>query len=248
MKIQTVSSFVFLLFSVFLFSFISTLSFAQRNTNPYKKNKERTIIIDESNVYDGSKDKKRKTLCLKDTISKGDFLEFVNSIKTIKNPSLIDEKSDCRLYSRLFMDTYKKHLTITNGINETIVLAPTDNNKLYLVGKLDNMPKGIHALLFYSFEGTSIQFTKIITFDDAGTPIATKNVQYYIKGSQDGLAQEGKTSCQINSDQTISCINYTEKEGTMTPKSEKIHQIQTDGSILEIGFLELENYLVDNQE
>ncbi len=244
MKTLTTSS---LLLSVSIFFLISTISFAQRNVNPYKNNKEKTIIIDESNVYDNSKDEKRQKLSLKDSISKGNFSEFVSTIKTIKNPSLIDEKSDLRLYSRLFMDTYNKHLNITNGINETIVLAPKDNNKLYLVGKLDNMPNGITALLFYAFEGTSIQFTKLITFDETGTPIAEQNIQYYIKGSEDGFAQEGKTTCQLNSDQTISCVNYQESEQGMTPQSEKIYQIQEDGSIKEIGMIEIENSLVSNE-
>jgi hypothetical protein len=233
-----------LLFSVFIFLLTSNFSFAQRNINPYKNNKEKTIIIDESNVYDHNKDEKRQKLSLKDSISKGDFSKFISTVKMIENPSLIDEKSDLKLYSRLFMDTYEKYFNITNGIKETILLAPKDNNKLYLVGKLDNMPNGITALLFYSFEGTSIQFTKVITFDETGTPIATKNIQYYIKGSEDGLAQEGKTTCQLNSDQTISCINYQENEQGMIPKSEKIYQIQENGSIKEIGMIEMENQIV----
>lgn len=244
MKIITVSS---LLLSVFLFSITSIVSFAQRNVNPYKNNPEKIIIIDESNVYDSNKDEKRKKLSLKDSISKGNFSEFVKTAKTIQNAFFIDENSDCRLYARLFMDTYNKHLNITNGIKETIVLAPQDNNRLYLVGKLDSMPNGITALLFYAFEGTSIQFTKLITFDVAGIPIATQNIQYYIKGSEDGFAQEGKATCQINSDKTISCIDYQEKEQVLTPKSEKIYQVQEDGSITEIGFVDLENYLVSNK-
>ncbi len=247
MKSLTTSS---LLLSVFIFLLTSNFSFAQRNVNPYKNNKEKTIIIDESNVYDGSKDEKRQKLSLKDKTTNEDFTGFVSSIKTIKNPSLINEKSDCKLYSRLFMDTYEKYFNITNGINETIVLAPKDNNKLYLVGKLDNMPNGITALLFYTFEGTSIQFTKLITFDTTGTPIAEKNIQYYIKGSDDGLAQEGKTTCQLNSDQTVSCINYVEKENEegLSIKSETIYQIQENGNIKEIGMIEMENQIVYNNE
>jgi hypothetical protein len=34
----------------------------------------------------------------------------------------------------------------------------------------------------------------------------------------------------------------------MTPKSEKIYQIQEDGSIKEIGMIEIENQIVYNNE
>jgi hypothetical protein len=99
--------------------------------------------------------------------------------------------------------------------------------------------------------GISIQFTKLVFFDKTGTPIATQNAQYYIKGSQDGKVQEGKTTCQINYDQTVTCINYTEKDQKMIPKSETIYQVQADGKIIEIGMIELkksDNQLVGNQE
>lgn len=238
MKTHTTSS---LLLFVFI-SITSTLSYAQRNVNHHKNNKESTIVIDESNVYDANKDEKRQQLFLKDSVSNEDFSKFVHTVKTIKNPSLIDENADLRVYSRLFMDTYQKHFNITNGIKETIVLAPQDNNRLYLVGKLDNMPNGITALLFYAFEGTNIQFSKLVTFNNTGTPIATQNVQYYIKGSQDQTTQKGKTTCKINSDNTMNCIDYMEKEGEkeMVIKSETMYQIQEDGSIKEIGSVDLE--------
>ncbi len=242
MKNLTASSLLLLVF----ISITSTLSYAQRNVNPYKNNKEKTIVIDESNVYDASKDKKRQQLSLKENIINEDFSKFANTVKTLKDFCFIDEKADLHLYSRLFIDTYQKYFNITNGIKETIVLAPQDNNRLYLVGKLDNMPNCITALLFYAFEGTSIQFTKLVTFDNTGTPIATQNIQYYIKGSQDGEAQEGKTTCQINYDQTVTSINYTEKDQKMIPKSETIYQVQEDGSIDEIGMLDLEIQFASN--
>ena len=235
-----------LLLSLFLFFITSTISVAQRNKNPYKIQKERTLIIDESNIYDSKKDTKRRKLSLKDSVLYGDFAEFVSTVQLIKNPSLIDENSDFNLYSRLFMDTYQKHFDITNGIEESIILAPEANNSLYLIGKLDSMPQGITALLFYSFEGTSIQFTKLVTFDETGIPIAAKEVQYYIKGSLDKTTQEGKAICQINLNQTISCINYVEKEQIMAPQSETIYQIQENGMIEELKIINFENY-IENQ-
>jgi len=219
---------------------------AEINTDTYKDNKEQVIIIDESDIYNSSK--KRQTLFLKNGASEGDFSAFISTVKTIENPSLIDEKSDLNLSSRLFMDTYQKHFNITNGINETLLLIPKDDNSLYLVGKLDSMPNGIHALLFYACKGRNIQFSKLITFDDTGIPIAHKNIQYHIKGTEDGFEKEGKTTCYLNSNQTISCINYTESEEKRTPKSEKIYQIQEDGSIEEVRIVDLEGKINEKED
>ncbi|WP_338769556.1 hypothetical protein WAF17_10100 [Bernardetia sp. ABR2-2B] len=234
MKIFKISSFIFLFFSVILSSCVIG------NMNSYQK-RDRRVNVDESNIYDESKDIKRRNLFLRNGVVNQNFSEFVRTTKSIESPFFIDENLNLSLYSRLFIDTYNSYFDITNGINETILLAPKNNNRLYLIGKLDNMPNGITALLFYAFEGTNIQFTKLITFDELGNPIAHKNVQYHIKGSKDRLAQEGKTTFYYHPDNTIRCIDYKESSQGMIPKLGTIYKIQDNGSIKEIGILEMEN-------
>ncbi len=232
MKIFIAYSFVFFLFSIILSSCVLG------NMNSYKR--DRRVNIDDSNVYDESKDIKRKNLFLRNTVANKNFLGFVTTIKTIKSPFFIDENLDLSLYSRLFMDTYTTYFDITNGIQETVVLAPKNGNRVYLLGKLDEMPDGIIALLFYASEGTSIQFTKLITFDQLGNPIAQQNVQYHIKGSKDGLAQEGKTTFYMHPNQTLRCIDYKQINQEMIPISGQIYKIQENGSIKKNGILEME--------
>ena len=243
MKVTSIFSYLFL--SLLLVT-ISSSIFAQRNVNPYK-GRERILIIDESNVYDATKDTKRQDLVLKDEDkSSNNFSSFVNNIKTIDGNFLVSETANVDVYSFVSIDTYNTYFNITNGIDETIVLAPKDNNRLYLVGKLDNMPSGITALLFYAFEGNSIQFSKLVTFNEEGEPIAVQEVQYYIQGSEEGM--EGKMTCQINEDQTLSCINYKEGEDAMIPTYEQIYEVQEDGSIEEIGLIDLETQVAHNGE
>ena len=59
---------------------------------------------------------------------------------------------------------------------------------------------------------------------------------------------EGKMTCHINEDQTLGCVNYEEVGKTMIPVYEQIYQVQEDGSIKEIGLIDLETSFVSNQE
>lgn len=238
MKQPTIYS---LLIFVFAFSCFFSSSFAQRNVNPYK-NKEKTIAVDESNVYDASKDKSRKTLHLKDTVPAEDFAAFVGKIKTVKVPYDFTEKSNKKTFSTVSMQMYEKYFNIINGLGEKVMVVPSGRNRLYLVGKLDKMPEGIHSLLFYGYDGSIFQFTKLVTFDAEGKPIAEQNIQYYIRGSQDGFTQEEKVTCTINEDNTMSCMVYAAEgeDKEMTVKSGTIHEVQPDGTIEEVGIVDLE--------
>ncbi len=230
-----------LLVFTFVFCLFSTVSFAQRNKNPYK-DKSKTIAIDEKNVYDASKDKDRKVLHLKDTIPAEDFAEFVGKIKEVKTPYDLSEKSNAKAFSPVSMTTYEKYFNIINGLGERVMVEPKGNNRLYLIGKLADMPEGITALLFYGYDGAIFQFTKLVTFDETGHPIAEQNMQYYIKGSQDGFTQEEKVTCKLNEDKTVSCMTYAAEgeEKEMTVKSGVIHQVQPNGTIKEVGIVDLE--------
>ncbi|AFM04290.1 hypothetical protein Fleli_1898 [Bernardetia litoralis DSM 6794] len=223
------------------FFLISTVSFAQRNKNPYK-DKSKTIAVDEKNVYDASKDKNRKELHLKDTIAAEDFSEFVAKIKEVKTPSDLSEKSNVKSFSPISMTLYNKYFNIINGLGEKVMVEPNGRNRLYLIGKLNDMPEGIIALLFYGYDGSIFQFTKLVTFDETGVPIAEQNMQYYIRGSKDGFTQEEKVTCKINEDKTVSCMTHAAEgeEKEMTVKSGVIHQVQPDGTIEEVGIVDLE--------
>ena len=230
-----------LLIFTFAFSILSTLSFAQRNKNPYK-DKSKTIAVDEKNIYDASKDKNRKALHLKDTIPAEDFAEFVGKIKEVKTPYDLSEKSNSKSFTSVSMDTYNKYFNIINGLGEKVMVEPKGRNQLSLIGKLAGMPEGITALLFYGYDGTIFQFTKLVTFDKTGVPIAEQNIQYYIKGSEDGFTQQEKVTCKLNEDKTVSCMTYAAQgeEKEMTVKSGTIHQVQPDGIIEEVGIVDLE--------
>jgi hypothetical protein len=223
------------------FFLISTVSFAQRNKNPYK-DKSKTIAVDEKNVYDASKDKDRKALHLKDTVAAEGFAEFVGKIKEVKAPYDLSEKSNAKLFSPISIAIYEKYFNIYNGLGERVMVEPKGNNRLYLIGKLPNMPEGITAILFYGYDGSIFQFTKLVTFDETGIPIAEQNMQYYIKGSKDGFTQEEKVTCKINEDKTVSCITHASQgeEKEMTVKSGIIHQVQLDGTIKEVGIVDIE--------
>lgn len=238
MKKPTIYSVLIFTFSFFLFS---TVSFAQRNKNPYK-DKIKTIAVDEANVYNGNKDKNRKTLHLKDTVAAEDFAEFVEKIKEVKTPSDLSEKSNTKPFSPILMAMYNKYFNIINGLDEKIMVEPKGNNRLYLIGKLGDMPEGITALLFYGYDGSVFQFTKLVTFDKTGTPIAQQNIQYYIKGSKDGFTQQEKVTCKINEDKTVSCITYAVggENKEMIVKSGTIQEVQPDGTIEEVGIVDLE--------
>ncbi len=230
-----------LLIFTFAFCILSTTSFAQRNKNPYK-DKGKTIAVDEKNVYDASKDKNRKELHLKDTIPAEDFAEFVGKIKEVKTPYDLSEKSNAKSFSPISMTIYNKYFNIINGLGEKVMVEPNGRNRLSLIGKLADMPEGITALLFYGYDGSIFQFTKLVTFNEAGIPIEEKNVQYYIKGSEDGFTQKEKVTCKINEDKTVSCMTYAAEgeEEEMTVKSGTIHEVQPDGTIEEIGIVDLE--------
>jgi len=230
-----------LLIFTFAFFLISTASFAQRNKNPYK-DKSKTIAVDEKNVYDATKDKNINVLSLKDTIVAEGFSEFVGKIKEVKLPYDFNEKSNSKTFSPISMDTYNKYFNIHNGLGERVMIEPNGKNRLYLVGKLPSMPKGITALLFYAYDGLTFQFTKLVTFDATGLPIAEKNMQYYIKGSKDGFTQEEKVTCKLNEDKTVSCLTYAAQgeEKEMTVKSGIIHEVQPDGTIEEVGTVDLD--------
>ncbi len=238
MKQPTIYS---LLIFTFALCFLSTASFAQRNKNPYK-DKSKTIAVDEKNVYDASKDKNRKVLHLKDTIPAEDFAEFVGKIKEVKPPYDLSEKSNAKSFTPISMAIYEKYFNVYNGLEEKVMVEPKGNNRLYLVGKLTDMPEGITALLFYGYDGSTFQFTKLVTFDKTGLPIAEQNMQYYIKGSQDGFTQQEKVTCKLNEDKTVSCMTYAAEgeEKEMTVKSGIIHQVQPDGTIKEVGIVDLE--------
>jgi hypothetical protein len=238
MKQPTIYSVLLFTFAFFLFS---TVSFAQRNKNPYK-DKGKTIAVDEKNVYDASKDKNRKQLHLKDTIPAEDFAEFVGKIKEVKPPYDLSEKSNKKAFTPISMAIYEKYFNVYNGLEEKVMVEPKGNNRLYLVGKLTDMPEGITALLFYGYDGSTFQFTKLVTFDKTGVPIAEQNMQYYIKGSQDGFTQQEKVTCKLNEDKTVSCMTYAAQgeEKEMTVKSGVIHQVQPDGTIEEVGIVDLE--------
>ena len=238
----------FLIFTCAFF-LISTVSFAQRNKNPYK-DKSKTIAIDEKNVYDASKDKNRKELHLKDTIAAEDFAEFVGKVKEVKTPYDLSEKTNAKSFSSISMDTYKKYFNIINGLGEKVMVEPNGKNRLYLIGKLGDMPEGITALLFYGYDGSIFQFTKLVTFDETGIPIAEQNMQYYIRGSQDGFTQEEKVTCKLNEDKTVSCMTYAAEgeEEEMTVKSGTIHQVQPDGTIEEVGVVDLETEMEENED
>lgn len=231
------------------FFLISTVSFAQRNKNPYK-DKSKTIAVDEKNVYDASKDKNRKELHLRDTIPAEDFAEFVGKIKEVKTPYDLSEKSNVKSFSPVSMAIYNKYFNIYNGIGERVMIEPNGKNRLYLIGKLANMPEGITALLFYGYDGSIFQFTKLVTFDEKGVPIAEQNMQYYIRGSKDGFTQEEKVTCKLNEDKTVSCMTYATEgeEKEMTVKSGTIHQVQPDGTIEEIGIVDLEAEMKKNED
>lgn len=233
------------IYSVLLFTFVlcflSTASFAQRNKNPYK-DKSKTIAVDEKNVYDASKDKNRKALHLKDTIPAEDFAEFASKIKEVKPPYDLNEKSNAKSFSPISMAIYEKYFNVHNGLGEKVMVEPKGNNRLYLVGKLTEMPEGITAILFYGYDGSTFQFTKLVTFDKTGVPIAEQNMQYYIKGSQDGFTQQEKVTCKLNEDKTVSCMTYSAQgeEKEMTVKSGTIHQVQPNGTIKEVGIVDIE--------
>ncbi|WP_338760939.1 hypothetical protein WAF17_14505 [Bernardetia sp. ABR2-2B] len=238
MKQPTIYSALIFTFAFFIFS---TVSFAQRNKNPYK-DKSKTIAVDEKNVYDASKDKNRKELHLKDTIPAEDFSEFIDKIKEVKTPYDLSEKSSKKSFSPVSMTTYNKYFNVINGLGERVMVEPNGKNRLYLIGQLADMPEGIVALLFYGYDGSIFQFTKLVTFNEEGYPIVEQNVQYYIRGSQDGFTQEEKVTCKINEDNTVNCMTYAaegEKE-EMTLKSGTIHEVQPDGTIEEIGIVDLE--------
>ncbi|WP_291721762.1 hypothetical protein [Bernardetia sp.] len=239
MKQPTIYS---LLLFVFAFSFLSSSSFAQRNVNPYKKDKSRAVVVDDANVYDANKDKNRKALHLKDTVPAEDFSEFVGKIKEVKTPYDVSEKTNKKVFSPISMTTYEKYFNIINGLGEKVMVEPKGGNRLYLIGKLDEMPEGINALLFYGYDGSIFQFTKLVTFDAEGKPIAEKNVQYYIRGSQDGFTQEEKVTCTLNEDKTMSCMVYAAdgEDKEMTVQSGTIHEVQPDGTIEEVGIVDLE--------
>lgn len=238
MKQPTIYS---VLLFTFAFCFLSTLSFAQRNKNPYK-DKSKTIAVDEKNVYDASKDKNRKLLHLKDTVPAENFAEFVGKIKEVKAPYDLSEKSNVKSFSPISMAIYEKYFNVYNGLDEKVMVEPKGNNRLYLIGKLTDMPEGITAILFYGYDGSTFQFTKLITFDETGVPIAEQNMQYYIKGSQDGFTQQEKVTCKLNEDKTVSCMTYAAQgdEKEMTVKSGIIHQVQPDGTIKEVGIVDIE--------
>lgn len=238
MKQPTIYSVLIFTFAFFLFS---TVSFAQRNKNPYK-DKEKTIAVDEKNVYDASKDKDRKALHLKDTIPAEDFAAFVGKIKEVKPPYDLSEKSNVKAFSPISMAVYEKYFNVYNGLGERVMVEPKGNNRLYLIGKLTEMPEGITALLFYGYDGSTFQFTKLVTFDKTGLPIAEQNMQYYIKGSKDGFSQEEKLTCKLNEDKTVSCMTYAVQgdETEMTVQSGTIHKVQPDGTIKEIGMVDIE--------
>ncbi len=238
-----------MLIFTFAFFLISTVSFAQRNKNPYK-DKSKTIAVDEKNVYDESKDKNRKELYLKDTIPAEDFAQFVSKIKEVKTPYDLSEKSNVKSFSPVSMATYTKYFNIINGIGEKVMIEPSGANRLYLIGKLGTTHEGIMALLFYGYDGSIYQFTKLVTFNEAGIPIAEQNMQYYIKGSEDGFTQEEKVTCKINEDKTVSCMTYAAKgeEKGMTVKSGTIQEVQADGSIEEVGIVDLEAEMKDKDK
>ncbi|WP_375558800.1 hypothetical protein ACE193_13740 [Bernardetia sp. OM2101] len=243
----------FNIYSLFIFAcaffFISTISFAQRNKNPYK-DKSKTIAVDDKNVYDASKDKNRKALHLKDTVAAEDFAEFVEKIKDVKTPYDLSEKSNAKSFSPVSMTTYNKYFNIYNGIGERVMVEPNGKNRLYLIGKLADMPEGITALLFYGYDGSIFQFTKLVTFDETGIPIAEQNMQYYIRGSKDGFTQEEKVTCKLNEDKTVSCMTYAAEgeEKEMIVKSGTIHEVQPDGTIEEIGIVDLETEMEENND
>jgi len=246
MKQPTIYS---VLLFTFAFCFLSTVSYAQRNKNPYK-DKSKTIAVDEKNVYDASKDKNRKELHLRDTVPAENFAEFVGKIKAIKPPYDLNEKSNKKAFSPISMAIYEKYFNIYNGIGERVMVEPKGNNRLYLVGKLTDMPEGITALLFYGYDGSTFQFTKLVTFDETGVPIAEQNMQYYIKGSQDGFTQQEKVTCKLNEDKTVSCMTYFAEgeEKEMRVKSGVIHQVQSDGTIEEVGIVDLETEMENENE
>ena len=238
MKQPTIYSLLIFIFAFFL---ISTVSFAQRNKNPYK-DKSKTIAVDEKNVYDASKDKNRKELHLKDTVAAEGFADFIGKVKEVKPPYDLSEKSNAKSFSPISMAIYEKYFNIYNGLGERVMIEPKGNNRLYLIGKLPDMPEGITALLFYGYDGSIFQFTKLVTFNQTGTPIAEQNMQYYIKGSQDGFTQEEKVTCKINEDKTVSCMTHASEgeKKEMTIKSGIIHQVQPDGTIEAVGTVDLE--------
>jgi hypothetical protein len=140
------------------------------------------------------------------------------------------------------MDTYTKYFNIINGLNEKVMIEPKGNNRLYLIGKLSDMPQGITALLFYGYDGSIFQFTKLVTFDETGLPITEQNMQYYINGSNDGVKEEEKMTCKLNADKSVSCLTYTMNAGEeeMTAKSGVIYEVQPDGTIKEVGAVDME--------
>jgi hypothetical protein len=235
----------FNIYSLFVFTLtfflISTISFAQRNVNPYK-DKSKTIAVDEKNVYDASKDKNRKALHLKDTVANEGFAEFTSKIKTVTLPYDLSEKSNAKSFSSISMDTYTKYFNVYNGLGERVMVEPNGKNRLYLIGKLSDMPEGITALLFYGYDGSIFQFTKLITFDITGIPIAEQNMQYYINGSNEGIKEEEKMTCKLNADKTVSCMTYAMQSGEkeMTAKSGVIYEVQPDGTIEEVGTVDME--------
>ena len=103
------------------------------------------------------------------------------------------------------------------------------------------MPEGIHALLFYAYDGSIYQYTKLITFDSKGNPIAHHNIQFQITSGKDKDLQT-QMSSTINEDNTINCITYTKNTEQEEEKKEgKIYQVQEDGKIKEIGIFDVEN-------
>lgn len=229
MKISIFSS---LAVASLLFCGISFDADAQRNENPYK-DVDAVVVADADNVYNPTLDTRAERLYTYGRVSY-DFDYFVNSkVAAIDAPMRIDDVSKMTPME-ITKDMFTKYFDIVNQNGEHIFVTPEEPNaELYLLGKLDGTPDGIHALVFYAKDGNIYDYTKIVTFDQYGNPIDHQNIHYTITAGQGGQKQSRKMVCELNEENSFTCLKYEDKNGNMVEsKTEgRIYQIMADGNI-----------------
>ena len=205
---------------------------AQRNENPYK-NVDAVVIVDADNVYDPSLDTRADMLYTYGRPSY-DFNYFVNNkVSTIDAPFRIEDPKTMTPME-VSAEMFNKYFDIVNQNGEHIFVTPEEPNaELYLLGKLDGTPRGVHALVFYAKDGNIYQYAKIVTFDEYGNPIDHQNVHYEITAGRGGQKQARKQVCELNEKNKFTCLEYEDKDGKLVQsKTEgRVYQIMSDGNI-----------------
>lgn len=229
MKTPIFSSFAF---AFLLFSLASFDATAQRNENPYK-NMETVVEADPDNVYNPTLDTRGEMLYTYGRAAY-DFDYFVkNKVAAIDAPMRIEDVSKMTPME-ITPEMFTKYFDIVNQNGEHIFVTPEEPNaELYLIGKLDGTPNGIHALVFYAKDGNIYDYTKIVTFDQYGNPIDHQNVHYTITAGNGGQKQARKRVCELNEENNFTCLEYEDKDGKMVrSKTEgRMYQIMADGNI-----------------